>query len=69
MAFIPHSQEELKNFNIVAGETYSIEYPNKDYYKGILDNSFWRKSQHKDNDEKNDFSSKHARKHKSIWSR
>lgn len=34
MAFIPHSQEELKNLNIVAGESYSIEYQNKDYYNG-----------------------------------
>ncbi len=34
MAFIPHTQAELKNFNIEAGKTYSIEYPNKDYYNG-----------------------------------
>lgn len=34
MAFIPHTQEELKNLNIIAGNTYKIEYPNKDYYNG-----------------------------------
>lgn len=28
MAFIAHTQEELKSFNIGAGKTYSIEYPN-----------------------------------------
>ena len=34
MAFIAHTQEELKSFNIEADKTYSIEYPNKDYYNG-----------------------------------
>lgn len=34
MAFIPHTQEELKSLNIVAGAIYSIEYINKDYYNG-----------------------------------
>ena len=34
MAFIPHSQDELKSFNIVAGESCSLEYQNKDYYNG-----------------------------------
>ena len=34
MAFIAHTQEELKNLNIVEGESYSIEYQNKDYYNG-----------------------------------
>ena len=34
MAFIPHTQEELKNLNIIAGESYTIQYANKDYYNG-----------------------------------
>lgn len=34
MAFMPHTQEELKNFNLTAGESYSLEYQNKDYYNG-----------------------------------
>jgi len=34
MSFIPHTQEELKNFNIVPGKSYFIEYQNKDYYNG-----------------------------------
>jgi len=34
MAFVPHTQDELKNLNVHAGETYSIEYVNKDYYNG-----------------------------------
>jgi len=34
MAFLPHTQDELKNLNIVAGTTYMIEYVNKDYYNG-----------------------------------
>ncbi len=34
MAFVPHTQEELKNLNILAGKTYLIEYQNKDYYNG-----------------------------------
>lgn len=34
MTFIPHTQDELKNLNVLAGETYSIEYINKDYYNG-----------------------------------
>lgn len=34
MAFIPHTQEELKSLNIIEGKTYFIEYANKDYYNG-----------------------------------
>ena len=34
MSFIAHTQEELKNLNIIAGNSYLIEYPNKDYYNG-----------------------------------
>lgn len=34
IVFTPHTQEELKSLNIIAGETYLIEYPNKDYYNG-----------------------------------
>ena len=34
MAFTAHTQEELKNLNIIAGEIYLIEYQNKDYYNG-----------------------------------
>lgn len=34
MAFIPHSQAELQAMNIVAGNSYNIEYQNKDYYNG-----------------------------------
>ena len=34
MAFIPHTQEELKNFNITLGAAYKLEYQNKDYYNG-----------------------------------
>ena len=34
MAFIAHTQEELKRLNIVAGEAYSLQYANKDYYNG-----------------------------------
>ena len=34
MAFIAQTQEELKTLNIIAGESYSIEYQNKDYYNG-----------------------------------
>ena len=34
MAFKPNTQEELKNLNIIAGNSYSIEYQNKDYYNG-----------------------------------
>jgi len=34
MNFKPHTQEELKTLNIVAGQTYTIEYANKDYYNG-----------------------------------
>lgn len=32
MAFIAHTQEELKSFNITAGESYLLQYANKDYY-------------------------------------
>lgn len=34
MAFIPHTQEELKKLKITAGESYFIQYANKDYYNG-----------------------------------
>ena len=34
MAFTPHSQEELKSLNITAGNSYKIQYQNKDYYNG-----------------------------------
>ena len=34
MAFIPRTQEELKNLNIIVGKSYFIEYQNKDYYNG-----------------------------------
>lgn len=34
MAFIPHTQEELKNLDIKSGQSYKIEYANKDYYNG-----------------------------------
>ena len=34
MAFIPHTQEELKTLNITAGNSYQIQYQNKDYYNG-----------------------------------
>lgn len=34
MAFIANTQEELKALQIVAGNTYDIEYVNKDYFNG-----------------------------------
>lgn len=34
MAFMAHTQEELKSLNIIAGESYQIQYQNKDYYNG-----------------------------------
>jgi len=34
MAFKPHTQEELKNLNIISGKSYSLQYINKDYYNG-----------------------------------
>lgn len=34
MTFKPHTQEELKGFNLIAGQSYSLEYQNKDYYNG-----------------------------------
>jgi len=34
MAFVPHTQEELKRQNIQADSTYLIQYANKDYYNG-----------------------------------
>jgi len=34
MVFTPHTLEELKNLNITAGNSYKIEYRNKDYYNG-----------------------------------
>jgi len=29
MAFRPHTQEELKSFNIIAGNSYLLEYQTK----------------------------------------
>jgi len=34
MAFVPHTQEELKKLNIIAGDSYQLQYANKDYYNG-----------------------------------
>ena len=34
MAFVPHTQEELKHQNIQVDKTYLIQYVNKDYYNG-----------------------------------
>jgi len=34
MSFKPDTQDQLKTSNIVIGESYLIEYPNKDYYNG-----------------------------------
>ena len=34
MNFIPHRQNELKNFNIKENESYTIEYLNRDYFNG-----------------------------------
>lgn len=34
MSFVPHSQAELQNFNIIAGQSYRVQYQNKDYYNG-----------------------------------
>lgn len=34
MAFVPHTQEELKRLNIQTNSTYLIEYANKDYFNG-----------------------------------
>jgi len=34
MTFIANTQEELKNLNITAGQSYLIKYKNKDYYNG-----------------------------------
>ena len=34
MAFLAHTQEELKHFNVLAGKSYSLQYANKDYYNG-----------------------------------
>ena len=34
MSFKPDTQDQLKISNIVIGESYLIEYPNKDYYNG-----------------------------------
>ena len=32
--FKPHSQEQLKALRVTAGERYTIEYRNKDYFNG-----------------------------------
>jgi hypothetical protein len=34
MSFISHTQNELKNLNIIDGNEYLIEYLNKDYFNG-----------------------------------
>ena len=34
MAFVTHTQEELKGLNIQAHKIYLIQYVNKDYYNG-----------------------------------
>ena len=34
MAFTPHTQNELKQRNIIIGNSYPIEYANKDYFNG-----------------------------------
>ncbi len=34
MTFTPHTQTELQNLKIIAGNTYTLEYANKDYYNG-----------------------------------
>jgi len=34
MSFTANTQEELKNLNIIAGNSYLIKYKNKDYYNG-----------------------------------
>lgn len=34
MNFVPHTIEELKSFNLIDGEKYTIEYMNKDYFNG-----------------------------------
>ncbi len=32
--FIPHTQEQLKELNIIENEKYTIEYLDKDYFNG-----------------------------------
>lgn len=34
MKFTPHTQEELKAFPVSIGNSYLIEYANKDYFNG-----------------------------------
>ena len=34
MAFLAHTQEELKRLNIQTDRTYLIQYANKDYFNG-----------------------------------
>lgn len=34
MNFISHTQNELRDFNIIDGSEYFIEYLNKDYFNG-----------------------------------
>lgn len=34
MHFTPHTPQELKSFNLKDGESYTIEYINKDYFNG-----------------------------------
>ncbi len=34
MAFVPHTQEELKRLNLQSDKTYHVQYANKDYFNG-----------------------------------
>ena len=34
MIFKPHTQDELKQLNIIENEKYNIEYLDKDYFNG-----------------------------------
>jgi len=34
MTFTPHTQDELKQLNIIIGHSYDLEYANKDYFNG-----------------------------------
>ena len=34
MNFTPHTQEQLKQINIIENEKYTIEYLDKDYFNG-----------------------------------
>ncbi len=32
MNFVPHTQQELQSLGVVIGQSYEIEYMNKDYF-------------------------------------